>query len=56
MHVKHLQSFLDYKPVFDDEPQQIVDEIISLAQKYLPKSDIEHIQPTYEFAKSAHET
>lgn len=56
MHVKHLQSFLDYKPVFDDEPQQIVDDIISLAQKYLPKSDIEHIQPTYEFAKSAHET
>ena len=56
MHVNHLQDFLDYKPVFDDKPQQIVDEIISLAEKYLPKKDIANIQPTYEFAKSAHET
>jgi hypothetical protein len=40
MHVKDLQNFLDYRPVFDDRPQQIVDKIISLADKYLPEKDI----------------
>jgi hypothetical protein len=56
MHIQHLQGFLDYKPVFDDTPQHIVDEIISLAEKYLPKKDTDRIQATYEFAKNAHES
>lgn len=55
MHVKHLQDFLDYKPVFDDKPQQIVDEIISLASKYLPEKDLPGIDLAYEFARNAHE-
>jgi hypothetical protein len=39
--------------VFDD--QIVLDNIISLAEKYLPESKIPEILKAYEFAKKAHE-
>jgi methylthioribose-1-phosphate isomerase len=54
MHIQQLQKFLSYTPVFDENPQHLVDEIISETKKYIPDLDKEKIQFAYEFAKAAH--
>lgn len=56
MHVKQLKTFLDYKPVFTDAPQHIVDDIVTLARNYIPEKELWRIQQAYEFAKEAHKT
>jgi hypothetical protein len=56
MHVKQLRHFLDYKPVFLDAPQHIVDEIVELAKEFIAPKDLPLIQLAYEFAKEAHKS
>lgn len=56
MHVKQLRNFLDYKPVFFDAPQHIVDEIVELAKEFIAPKDLPLIQQAYEFAKDAHKS
>lgn len=55
MHLNELQQFFDYQPIFSEDPQFLVDEIINLAVQYLPAESWQDIQRTYEFTKNAHE-
>jgi hypothetical protein len=51
--INQLESFLNYKVELDQDPQILVDEIVSKAKKYLNNCDKE-IQRAYLFAKKAH--
>ncbi len=55
MHLKELQHFFDYEPIFSEDPQFLVDEIKELAAQYLPAKHLKEIQRTYEFTKKAHQ-
>lgn len=49
-----LDEFLNYNPVFDENPQWLVDKIKKMAWEYLPKDKLAEIQRAYEFAYAAH--
>lgn len=53
--ISYLKDFFDYKPILDEDPQWLVDDIKSIASEYLEKSEIDDIQSAYEFARSAHQ-
>lgn len=53
--IPYLKNFFDYKPVLDEDPQWLVDEIKSIASEYLEQSELDDIQSAYEFARSAHQ-
>ena len=55
MDIRQIDIFFDYKPVFDQNPQFIVDNIIFTAKKYLSEDKIKLIQKAYEFARDAHQ-
>lgn len=55
MDIREIDQFFDYKPVFESDPQFIVDDIISVAWEYLSSDKLLLIQKTYDFAKLAHE-
>lgn len=55
MDIKQIDRFFNYKPVFDKDPQFIVDDIISSARKYLSEDKVKLIQKAYEFARDAHQ-
>jgi len=56
MDTLFLKNFFEYKPIFNDNPQYIVDEIKKLSSDYLDESSIELIQKTYEYAREAHKS
>ena len=49
------QKFFDYQPCFSEDPQDLLQDILSKAQHYLSADDLEIIKQTYEFVKSAHQ-
>ena len=55
MDIRQIDTFFDYKPVIDKDPQFIVDNIIFSAKKYLSEDKIKQIQKAYEFASVAHQ-
>lgn len=55
MDIKELEKFIDYKPVYDEDPRFLVDDIVETAKSYLPENQISEIRKAYEFAKKAHE-
>lgn len=54
MDIKTLENFLDYKPVFEDDPIYLLNDIKQKALEYLPKDKVEWIDRAYNFAKMAH--
>ena len=54
MDVREIDEFFDYQLTFDEEPTQLVEEIVSQASKYLPPEQIPGIYHAYEFTKAAH--
>ncbi|MFZ5341271.1 MAG: hypothetical protein ACOZBL_01535 [Patescibacteria group bacterium] len=55
MNFSNLEEFINYKPIFDDDPKYLIEEIISQAKKYLPENtDYDQIWKAYEFARKAH--
>lgn len=55
MDFQRILNFSDYKPLMDEDPQSIIDEIIIKINKYSGEDYSEIIQRTYDFTKSAHE-
>lgn len=55
MHLRELQHFFEYEPIFSEDPQFLVDEIKELAAPYLSPDALDKIQKTYEFTKNAHD-
>lgn len=55
MNIAKLEKYINYKPVFDKDPQFLVDEIIKEAKKYITQEEeIKEIQRAYEYARDAH--
>ncbi|HKL44478.1 MAG TPA: RelA/SpoT family protein [Candidatus Absconditabacterales bacterium] len=54
MDINKLDNFLDYKVDLSIKPQDLVDEVIHKAKKYLGNKCIEPIKKAYEFADKAH--
>lgn len=54
MDIKEIDSFFDYQLTFDEEPIQLLEEIVGRARKYLPADQIEGIYHAYYFTKNAH--
>lgn len=50
-----LQNYFNYVPCFDEDPREILDDILDKAWKYLTTNDLETIISTYEFTKKAHQ-
>lgn len=55
MDIMEIDSFFDYQLTFDEDPSFLVKDIITQAEKYLPKEQLQGIQDAYEFTKKAHE-
>jgi len=49
-----MNEFINYIPIFDQNPQRILDWIIEEAKKYLPKNQTSRIQKAYNYAYQAH--
>lgn len=54
MDINKLETFLDYKLELNTDPQDLVDNIINRAKKYLWNTCEKPIQKAYEFSKKAH--
>lgn len=54
MDLQQMNSFFEYQPIFDKNPEFILDTIIDKAKKYLKDEDILDIKKAYNFAKKAH--
>jgi hypothetical protein len=54
MDVRELDSFFDYQLTFEEDPVEILEDIVSQAKKYLPEDQIPEIYHAYYFTKAAH--
>lgn len=52
--LKSFQEFFDYKPCNEENPTDILENILSKARKYLKPEEIDEIIRTYEFTREAH--
>ncbi len=55
MDLRKMHKFFEYQPVFDPNPDFLIQAIIEKAKTYIGPSDIKLINKTYKFAKKAHE-
>jgi hypothetical protein len=54
MDLRKMNSFLEYTPVFDENPTFIIEDILEKARKYLGEEHLKEIYKAYEFAHKAH--
>ena len=54
MDIREIDSFFSYKPLFDENPQFLVDKIKQTASEYMSKEKVQNIQKAYEYARKAH--
>jgi (p)ppGpp synthase/HD superfamily hydrolase len=52
--LKSFKEFFEYKPCFEEDPVDILNNILNKAKKYLKEEEIEAIIKTYEFTREAH--
>ena len=52
--LQSFQAFFEYKPCNEEDPTDILDNILSKAKKYLKPEEIDEIVRTYEFTREAH--
>jgi GTP pyrophosphokinase len=55
MELPEIKEFFDYQPIFDPQPQFLVNQIIEQASVYLKADQLPKIQFAYEFAHRSHE-
>lgn len=56
MNFLSLEKFVNYKPIFNDDPKDIIEDIIKKWKEYLPAdTDYNEIWKAYEFARKAHQ-
>lgn len=48
------QKFFEYKPCYETDPVEILENILRKARKYLKPEEIDEIKRTYEFTREAH--
>lgn len=54
MDIKELESFLNYQPFFDQDPQVILENILQKAKEYLPAEQVALIPKAYLYAAEKH--
>lgn len=54
MDIREIESFFSYKPLFDPNPQFLIDKIKKTASEYMSQEKIQNIQKAYEYALKAH--
>ncbi len=54
MNLSKMNKFVNYVPVFEENPTFILDEIINKAEKYLSSDAIDGIKKAYMYAYNAH--
>lgn len=52
--LQSFKKFFDYKPCYDPDPIDILENILRKARKYLKPEEIQAIVDTYEFTREAH--
>ena len=52
--LQSFQEFFEYKPCTEENPIDILENILSKARKYLKPEEIDEIVRTYEFTREAH--
>ena len=52
--LQSFKEFFEYKPCYEEDPIDILENILNKAKKYLKKEEIEAIVKTYEFTREAH--
>ncbi len=52
--LQSFQEFFDYKPCYEENPDDILESILSKAKRYLKPEEIDEIIRTYEFTREAH--
>jgi hypothetical protein len=52
--LQSFKEFFDYKPCYEEDPTDILDNILSKAKRYLKQEEIEKIIETYKFTREAH--
>jgi guanosine-3',5'-bis(diphosphate) 3'-pyrophosphohydrolase len=55
MHITDLSAFINYTPIFDPDPQFLLEEIKQQAREYLSEDKINLIDQTYIFTLHAHQ-
>lgn len=54
MDIERLEEFLNYQPIFEEDPQFLLHQIKKEVSEYMPYEKISKIDHAYEFAKHAH--
>lgn len=54
MDIREIDSFFDYQLTFDEDPIEILEDIVGQARHYLPLEQIQGIYQAYSFTKNAH--
>jgi hypothetical protein len=52
--LQSFQTFFEYKPCNEEDPIDILENILGKARKYLKQEEIDEIVRTYEFTREAH--
>lgn len=52
--IRAFETFFSYEPTFNEDPMDILTDILRKAKKYLKEEDLAEITKTYHFAKDAH--
>jgi GTP pyrophosphokinase len=52
--LKAFEVFFAYNPLFQEEPLDLLNDILIKAKKYLTLTDVEAIKKAYEFTRDAH--
>jgi hypothetical protein len=52
--LQSFQKFFDYKPCYEENPTDILENILLKAKRYLKSEEIDEIIRTYEFTREAH--
>jgi hypothetical protein len=52
--LQSFQEFFDYKLCNEEDPIDVLENILSKARKYLKPEEIDEIIRTYEFTREAH--
>ena len=52
--LQSFQEFFDYKPCYEEDPDDVLESILSKAKRYLKPEEIDEIIRTYEFTREAH--
>ena len=52
--IKAFEKFFAYEPSFNEDPIDVLEDVLLKAKKYLSEADLKEIEATYQFTRDAH--